>query len=633
MGMSGRSAAERKHPWWFAEPYVSINRRYLKLKMRLTPYMYTLTREAEQTGAPLVRGLMWDYPNDPAANTEAYKYQYLLGRDLLVAPVYRSQAVSQGWRRAIHLPGGRGVDYWDGRQATAGKDGRDIDLAVTLDKLPVFVRGGAILPMYPEMLYDGQKPKDVLTLDLYPQGASEYTLYEDDGNTRRYQDGAFSQQTIRMRAGADGVQVEVAPVVGKYDGQLARRAYALRVLLRQRPAAVSTGAAVLRPLSDRAAFDAADEGWYFDADDRQGTLHVKTAAQDIRQPLRFKLQTAAALTVADDAFPAAPVLGRAIPADSMVVINRPAEESSSPLENAFDNDPATWFRTPRTPAVQGGPHEWVIAFTERRLIDGIEIAPRNDQHWKNGQIRDYEIYMGDNNGDWGAPVKRGQLKLQHDQQTISFAPTAGRLLRFRVLSTQNPEGDGASAADPMVTAASAATARAFNAAVASDVGPITLSTFHVMAHESKEGPEQQQYLSDLALPKSVSGDKPPHGSEMRMNGLKFRKGLGVGATSRIDLQLAGEWSLLRADLGVDDSCRDAGGLQFQVWSGERLLYDSGLINAPAVVKPEIDVRGLSQISLRTLGARGRKPAQVCGNWANAALIGTEGSQATPVNNK
>ncbi|MRW88377.1 DUF5110 domain-containing protein [Duganella sp. FT80W] len=637
MGMSGWSAAERKHPWWFAEPYVSINRRYLKLKMRLTPYMYTLMREAEQSGAPLVRGLMWDYPNDPAANSEAYKYQYLLGRDLLVAPVYRSQAVSQGWRRAIHLPEGRWFDYWDGRQATAGKEGRDIDLAVTLDKLPVFVRAGAILPMYPEMLYDGQKPKDTLTLDLYPQGASEYTLYEDDGNTRRYQDGAFSQQTIRMNASADGVQVEVAPVTGSYDGQLTRRAYALRVLTRQRPASVSVAqgaaGAVLPALADRAAFDAASEGWYFDAAERQGTLHVKSASQDIRQPLRFILQAAPAAALADDAFPAAPVLGRAIPADGMVVINRPGEESGSPLENAFDNDPATWFRTPRTPAVQGGPHEWVIGFTERRLIDGIEIAPRNDQHWKHGQVRDYEIYMGDNNGDWGTPIKRGQLKLQEGLQSISFAPTAGRLLRFRVLSTQNPEGDGAASTDPMVTAANAPSARAFNAAVASDVGPITLSTFHVMAHESKEGAELQQFLSDLALPKGVNRDKPLHGSEMRMNGLKFRKGLGVGPSSRVDLQLAGEWSLLRADLGVDDSCRSAGGLQFQVWSGERLLYDSGLINAPAVVKPEIDVRGLTSISLRTLGARGSKPAQVCGNWANAALIGTEGASVTPVNNK
>jgi len=140
----------------------------------------------------------------------------------------------------------------------------------------------------------------------------------------------------------------------------------------------------------------------------------------------------------------------------------------------------------------------------------------------------------------------------------------------------------------------------------------------------------QRYLSDLALPKTIAKDRPAgKAAEMRMNGLWFRKGLGVGPASRIDLQLAGNWNLLRADLGVDDSCRSAGGLQFQVWSGERLLYDSGLVTAPGVVKPEIDVRGLSQLSLRTLGARGAHPAQVCGNWANAVLTGTEGATVKP----
>ncbi|HEY0662917.1 MAG TPA: TIM-barrel domain-containing protein, partial [Lysobacter sp.] len=99
MGMSGWSANSRKHPWAFDEPYRSINRDYLKLKMRLTPYMYGLARDAERTGAPLVRALMWDYPQDPQAYTEAHKYQFLLGRELLVAPVYRSQAASRGWRR------------------------------------------------------------------------------------------------------------------------------------------------------------------------------------------------------------------------------------------------------------------------------------------------------------------------------------------------------------------------------------------------------------------------------------------------------------------------------------------------------------------------------------------------------
>ena len=113
-----------------------------------------------------------------------------------------------------------------------------------------------------------------------------------------------------------------------------------------------------------------------------------------------------------------------------------------------------------------------------------------------------------------------------------------------------------------------------------------------------------------------------------MNGLLFRRGLGVGAASRIELRLLGGWRLLRADLGIDDRCREAGGLQFQVWGDDRLIYDSGLLRAPAVVKPELDIRGLQRLSLRTLGAQGAKPAQVCGNWANAVLIGQEGDTAS-----
>ena len=115
------------------------------------------------------------------------------------------------------------------------------------------------------------------------------------------------------------------------------------------------------------------------------------------------------------------------------------------------------------------------------------------------------------------------------------------------------------------------------------------------------------------------------GSEMRMNGLLFRRGLGVGADSRIDLAFDGNWQLLRADLGIDDSCRAAGGMQFQVWGDGRLLYDSGLVKAPGVVKPELDIRGLRNLSLRTLGAQS---PQTCGNWANAALIGQEGDSAS-----
>ncbi len=638
MGMSGWSANVRKHPWAFDEPYRSINRDYLKLKMRLTPYMYGLAHEAETRGAPIVRGLMWDYPQDPQAAGEAYKYQFLLGRDLLIAPVYRSQAASRGWRRDIHLPQGRWIDYWDGRQLQAGAPGRQIDRQVELATLPLFVRAGAILPMYPAMLFDGEKPLDEVTFDLYPQGESQYTLYEDDGHTRRYAQGESSEQMVTMQAPAQGageVRVRIDAVKGRYAGQLPQRRYALRVLARQQPKAVDLDGRALPKLADRAAFDAAKEGWYFDASDRRGTLHVRTAPVDIRTALVFRLDIAVAPAVPDDDFPAAPALGRALPADGLLVVNRPAEEPGHALENAFDDDPATWFRTVRNQAVRTGAHEWTIGFGERKLIDGIELAPRNDKNWKHGQVRDYEVYLADSNGEWGEPITKGRLKLEQGMQKIEFAPHAGRLLRFRVLSVQNPEGDGASDLDPMVGAAQAGKVRAFDALRPRDVGPIALSTFHILEHRVDERAQQQRPLSELTLPetlvKNVARDKAFGGkAEMRMNGLQFRRGLGVGPASRIDVKLDGNWQLLRADLGIDDSCRDAGGLQFQIWGDERLLYDSGLVKAPGVVKPDLDIRGLHGLSLRTLGAQGPRPAQVCANWANAALIGQEGDTASIV---
>ncbi|MBO7942361.1 hypothetical protein JTP77_041645, partial [Streptomyces sp. S9] len=95
----------------------------------------------------------------------------------------------------------------------------------------------------------------------------------------------------------------------------------------------------------------------------------------------------------------------------------------------------------------------------------------NDKNWKHGQIRDYEVYLGDSNGEWGEPIARGRLQLKQETQRIDFPAHAGRLLRFRVLSVQNPDGDGASSSDPMVTAAQAGAARAVDALQPRDVGP------------------------------------------------------------------------------------------------------------------------------------------------------------------
>jgi hypothetical protein len=279
-----------KQPWIFGEPYSTINRKYLKLKMRLTPYLYTYSRDAYDTGVPTVRAMVLEFPDDPATWSKRTQYQFMSGESLLVAPVYEDSAV----RNDIYLPAGKWIDYWDGAEFNGSTTLNGY--AAPLDKLPMFVRAGAIIPMYPEMLFDTEKPKDPVTLDLYPSGKSAFSLYEDDGATQNYRNGAFARTPIEMEAPValdtpgEAVTVKIGAAKGQYDGMPASRAWALDVHLPAKPAGVTMGGRALggfeAATQDRAArdkaradFTAATEGWYFDAADRRGVLHVKIAPQ------------------------------------------------------------------------------------------------------------------------------------------------------------------------------------------------------------------------------------------------------------------------------------------------------------------------------------------------------------------
>lgn len=630
MGMSGWSKATRKHPWWFDEPYRSINRKYLKLKMRLMPYMYTLAHQTELTGAPMVRGLMWDYPDDP--NVTQYPDQFWLGRDLLIAPIYRSMAASKGWRQNIYLPKGQWHDYWDGRVINAPAQGLTIDTQVDLGTTPVFVRAGAIIPMYPSVLFDGEKPKDHITFDIYPFGDSAFTWYEDDGQSRAYQSGAFSQQRVAVKAAtgsAGPITIEVQPIEGSYQGQETKRSYEYWVHSRAKPTQVLHNDQPLAEFNDAETFAANTSGWFFDPA-LFGVVRIKTASQDIRQAsvLNLNIDKNSAL-IATKGYSKAPALGDAIAADSLLVLNRPAEEPGHPLENAFDDNPDTWFRTKRDQSLKTGAHEFVIALGERRMVAGFALAPRNDKHWQAGQVRDVEVYLADNNGEWGPAIYRGRLAMSQQSQQVKFKARPGSLFRFRVLSTQD-QAEDSNLQDPMVTANQGKSrAQAFNALIPKQVNPISISEFKILSQPLPTTPRQQLFLAEvqpILAANSQLGFKrnlANSGTVMQMNGLQFSKGLGVGASSQLDYALTGDWQLFRADLGIDDSCKAAGSVQFQIYGDGKLLFDSGTLAAPAVVKPELDIRDIRRLSLRTVaGSDG-----ICANWANASLIGFAGDKA------
>jgi len=141
------------------------------------------------------------------------------------------------------------------------------------------------------------------------------------------------------------------------------------------------------------------------------------------------------------------------------------------------------------------------------MVNGFEIAPRNDKNWEYGQAKDVEVYLADNNGEWGKPVFAGRLKRQQEKQKIEFAAKPGRLFRFRILSTydQNDDGD---AQDAMVLTVNEAknNAKAYNSLNPVVVTPITISEFSILEKPLPHLKKQQLFLSDVALQSKVARD-------------------------------------------------------------------------------------------------------------------------------
>jgi alpha-glucosidase (family GH31 glycosyl hydrolase) len=159
-----------------------ICKKYLELRYRMLPYIYTAMRETVETGLPMIRALWLHYPDDSVA--VARSDEYMWGRDVLVAPVTEKGATS----RKLYLPRGTWYDFWTEEKIEGG---REIDRKVDLATTPLYVRAGAVLPMGPVKQYSDEPVDGPLTLVVYPGVNGTTPLYEDDGKTFDYRNGEF----------------------------------------------------------------------------------------------------------------------------------------------------------------------------------------------------------------------------------------------------------------------------------------------------------------------------------------------------------------------------------------------------------------------------------------------------------
>ncbi|GAA3413336.1 TIM-barrel domain-containing protein [Paenibacillus hodogayensis] len=263
-----------RHPCLLDAPLRDMFKRYAKLRYRLIPYIYSAAYTAYKTGMPIMRPMPLVYPRSLEMANQTT--QYMFGESFLVA----------AFTDQVELPVGEWIDFWTGKRYSGPAR---IEYSTPDDVGgPLFVRAGAIFPMWPEMDYVGQKPVDLISLHIYPHRDSEFTLFEDDGVTCSYEDGAFALTLIVCESAKHRTSIHIGARTGQYDGMPAKRGYDVYVHLNAKPSFVAVNGMEYRETT-RAKKAQPPAGWSFDR--LTGIVRLHVAEEKNRSgAIRIELQ-------------------------------------------------------------------------------------------------------------------------------------------------------------------------------------------------------------------------------------------------------------------------------------------------------------------------------------------------------
>lgn len=217
----------RHEPWTFGKKVEEICRRFIGLRYRLMPYLYSLVWEAHREGDPVWRPPAYHFPEDE--KTARIEDQVMVGPHMMVAPVTKRGARS----REVYLPEGKWLEFFSG-EVCEGPGVREI--GAPLERIPLFLREGAVVPMGPLMQYTDEKPLDPLTLLIFP-GEGSFRLWEDDGVSMDYERGGFACTPISTEMGDDALLVKIRPREGNFT--VPERKVNVKIKAESRPASIA----------------------------------------------------------------------------------------------------------------------------------------------------------------------------------------------------------------------------------------------------------------------------------------------------------------------------------------------------------------------------------------------------------
>lgn len=264
---------------WMYRGSAPLIRDAILLRYRMAPYLYSAEYEASQTGAPIMRALVYEFQDDPAVWDESF--EFLCGRDILVANVLEPGAAS----RRVYLPAGcKWYDWNDAFRCYEG--GQTIEVPVTMESIPLFLREGAIIPMADNQLMNMERDHmTALRLILTPGQDRCYTLYDDDGVSTGFRKGDYRKTTIRM-SGKSVVQVEFS-AEGEYTDFV--ESVTVEMIRKDRsPFWVALGGEPLVHFLNRRKFEAAGKGWYYSQTKKAVLIKYPNPKKDITLTVSFE---------------------------------------------------------------------------------------------------------------------------------------------------------------------------------------------------------------------------------------------------------------------------------------------------------------------------------------------------------
>lgn len=260
-----------REPWTFDETAQETLKQNLKIRYALYPYLYTSMWQGYSQGVPIMRAMLLEDGSETNPDAWNLNQQYYFGDWFLVAPATK---VTTTTVNVWFPPNTTWFNYYTGERYEGGANGKTVTLTVELDEIPVFVKAGAIVPMGPDVNYADEYPLSPLTLDIYPKGTTTYTLYEDDGESRKYQtENAYATTSYICEQVGGKVTLTIGErFVGNPDVFTpVDRSYDIIVHHMGKINSVTLDGVALTKYTSAAAYEACESGWYLDGT----TLYVK----------------------------------------------------------------------------------------------------------------------------------------------------------------------------------------------------------------------------------------------------------------------------------------------------------------------------------------------------------------------